>query len=416
MPRGAAASSATRAAKALRAETVVAQRATPSRAVESSIESVVDGSVHPRRLVAPWTPFGEALRQHWACLQAGGNEVRSTDCSKVTSDVAVAGATSLTRPPTCLKFWSNLRPLEPSVLDTGFFFRLPADMPPIERRALELCRQLGGRVLDIGAGAGTHALALEGFGLAAEAIDVDPAAVEVMQFRGVRARQCSLWELKDLHDIDTILLLMNSVGVVGSMKRLKEFLTLLHTKTRPGCTVVLDVSPPDWVAVHSAAQRRKEPLTSNCFQSREWAVLTCWVSFGDLQGKAFPLLFTEPWSAASAAAAAGWRADLVAEDVETRHALLRLERLDGVPQPVAVATAVKGFGDGKKMSKGSWKGDGKVSGKSVGKGTWKGGKSGDSTSGATLGDVSVAGGASGRGGKGHGSVGLGGRGHGRGIE
>ncbi|CAE7469286.1 unnamed protein product [Symbiodinium pilosum] len=51
----------------------------------------------------------------------------------------------------------NLRPGEPETLPPAqpsyeLFFRRPAEMPALERRALELCLRQGGRALDLGAG------------------------------------------------------------------------------------------------------------------------------------------------------------------------------------------------------------------------------------------------------------------------
>ncbi len=57
---------------------------------------------------------------------------------------------------------------EPCRVPVSLFFREPDAFPPLERTALDLCR---GRVLDIGAGAGCHALALQERGLDVVAID-----------------------------------------------------------------------------------------------------------------------------------------------------------------------------------------------------------------------------------------------------
>jgi len=72
---------------------------------------------------------------------------------------------------------------ETEVVPISVFFRGPAEFSALEEAALDLCR---GRVLDAGAGAGCHALALQERDLAVCAIDIAPEAVEVMRMRGVR--------------------------------------------------------------------------------------------------------------------------------------------------------------------------------------------------------------------------------------
>ena len=79
-------------------------------------------------------------------------------------------------------------------------------MPNWEQKALEACY---GEVLDIGAGAGSHALHLQNIGLDVTAMDISPGAIEIMQSRGVEnIVHGSIWDFTN-RKFDTLLLLMN---------------------------------------------------------------------------------------------------------------------------------------------------------------------------------------------------------------
>ena len=67
-------------------------------------------------------------------------------------------------------------------IPVSLFFRGPDAFLPFERVAMAECR---GRVLDVGAGTGVHALALQDRGFEVTAVEVMPQAAEIMRRRGV---------------------------------------------------------------------------------------------------------------------------------------------------------------------------------------------------------------------------------------
>jgi SAM-dependent methyltransferase len=107
--------------------------------------------------------------------------------------------------------------------------------------ALELCR---GGVLVVGAGAGCHALALQARGLEVCAIDLAPHAVEVMRRRGVAdPRRAGVADL-EAPPFDTVLLMMNGIGMAARVAALPAFLKSLGRLVRPDGQVVLDSFDP----------------------------------------------------------------------------------------------------------------------------------------------------------------------------
>jgi SAM-dependent methyltransferase len=119
------------------------------------------------------------------------------------------------------------------------FFASADDWPAAEREALSF---VSGRVLDIGCGAGRHALHLQQAGLAVVAIDISPGAVEVARRRGVKdARQLVAEDVDlTLGRFDGFLLMCGNFGIVGSAERGRELLTRLATVANPGAILVAD--------------------------------------------------------------------------------------------------------------------------------------------------------------------------------
>jgi SAM-dependent methyltransferase len=119
------------------------------------------------------------------------------------------------------------------------YFRNEKDMPALELKALELCK---GTILDIGAGAGSHTLALEDRKMDVTAMDISPQLVAVMEMRGVtKFIEQDIFTFQDAR-FDTLLLLMNGIGLVGDIAGLRRFLQHAKTLLHPGGQLLFDSS------------------------------------------------------------------------------------------------------------------------------------------------------------------------------
>ena len=160
------------------------------------------------------------------------------------------------------KLWVNNKYGPREEMPVDVYFREAEDMPELEWLALQQCQ---GRVLDIGAGAGSHALILQQMGLDITALDISPKAAAVMQQRGVKqvlrqdffslvpatglkgaassdATGSSPNESQPLQPFDTLLLLMNGIGLAGTLDGLRNFLAKARTLLRPGGRLIFDSS------------------------------------------------------------------------------------------------------------------------------------------------------------------------------
>lgn len=114
--------------------------------------------------------------------------------------------------------------------ETKTYFGGPDTWDPQDRQALRYAR---GRVLDIGCGAGRHALELQRRGLDVLGTDISPLAVRVSRARGLRkARVCSARQIRNAWGpFDTVLMLGANFGLMESRARAKPLLRRLYHLT-----------------------------------------------------------------------------------------------------------------------------------------------------------------------------------------
>lgn len=199
---------------------------------------------------------------------------------------------------------------EQEELPVSVFFREPDDFFSFEIAALQLCR---GRVLDVGAGTGVHTLYLQQRGFEVCAIDVLPEAVEIMRRRGVRdARLVDVNEFIDgceAERFDTVLMMMNGVGILGTLEGLDRFLGRAARLLQPGGQILVD-SGPARIVGDQEAPAAELALDDSRYPGEAWIRL----EYRGEKGPPFRELYCDSETLAEHAAAAGWEAEVVFRD------------------------------------------------------------------------------------------------------
>ena len=124
-------------------------------------------------------------------------------------------------------------------MSVAYLFRAHDEMPRLEQKALQLAK---GRVLDVGCGAGSHALYLQERGFDVTAIDISANAIKACELRGLKkAKVLDIMQLEG-EKFDTILLLMNGAGMCGRLKNLLIFLQKLKSLLTDTGQILVDSS------------------------------------------------------------------------------------------------------------------------------------------------------------------------------
>lgn len=130
------------------------------------------------------------------------------------------------------------------IRDDGYQQKVPASgffddshFSPLEELALNHCR---GGVLDIGSGAGRHSLELTRREFEVTALDILPEVGEIMKNRGLKnVAVADVYQFSQGR-YDTLLMMMNGIGMTGSMDGLRNYLNHAHTLTAPGGQILCD--------------------------------------------------------------------------------------------------------------------------------------------------------------------------------
>ena len=123
------------------------------------------------------------------------------------------------------------------------YFSEYADWPLIEQKALDFVK---GRVLDVGCGAGRHALYLQQKGFSVVGVDSSPLAIKVCKLRGLKkARVMSLENLSfKPKTFGTILMLGGNFGFMGNPKKARKLLKRLRRITTKNAIIIAETRDP----------------------------------------------------------------------------------------------------------------------------------------------------------------------------
>jgi SAM-dependent methyltransferase len=193
---------------------------------------------------------------------------------------------------------------EPELTPVEDYYRPDAvPLPEIEWRALRLCR---GRILDLGAGTGRHAVELQRLGRTVVAVDLLEEAVTIMGDRGVLDARLGDLDAAEGERFETILLMMHGIGLVGAVDRVAPFFEQLRTLLMPGGLVLCD-SAGLGAVLPDAEESHRDSGSSRYFGEVQFRL-----TYRGQQGAAYPWLFVDAATLAREAERSGFCMSVVA--------------------------------------------------------------------------------------------------------
>lgn len=200
-------------------------------------------------------------------------------------------------------------------MPVAHLFRTFNQMPRLEQKALSMAK---GRVLDIGAGAGCHALVLQERGLEVKAIDISPLSCEVMKERGVKDAECvNLFNPQLQGKYDTLLLLMNGTGIAGKLNRLSMLLNRLKELLAEGGQILIDSSDLKYI------YENEDGSMDIDLNAPYYGEVDYQMQYKNVKGEPFDWLYTDPMLLASISKQCGLNCEIV-EEGENYDFLARL--------------------------------------------------------------------------------------------
>lgn len=208
--------------------------------------------------------------------------------------------------------WENIRTWTSvggeDELPLPYLFRTYNEMPALEQKALQLAR---GSVLDIGCGSGCHALWLQQQGIEVRAIDISEGAIETCRLRGVvKAEVGDVWNLCG-ETYDTLLLLMNGMGICSRLEKLPDLLKHLKGLLKPGGQILADSSDLIYMFEQEDDDSEVENPEYALPADHYYGEVIFRTFYKDLAGDEFPWLYVDFYNLQLHASRVGLKCDMI---------------------------------------------------------------------------------------------------------
>lgn len=200
------------------------------------------------------------------------------------------------------------------IMPVKTYFRESDDMPELEWTALQHCK---GKILDIGAGAGSHSLLLQRMGMDVTALDISPLNTAVIKARGVKKvlrRDFFSLQPGSSAPYDTLLLLMNGIGLAGTLDGLHLFLQKAHTLLCPDGALVFDSSDVAYLYHDRPPRKSRTQRTGSPLSGDYYGEINYQYEYRRQHTDWFKWLFVDKRTLRRIATKEGWKMQILFQD------------------------------------------------------------------------------------------------------
>ena len=172
----------------------------------------------------------------------------------------------------------------------GLYFSEYEGWGDIEKQVIKRAK---GKILDVGCGAGRHALYLQEKGFEVTGIDNSPGAIKVCKLRGLKkafVRPIDKTDKFKPASFDTILMMGNNFGLFGSRENAKNILKKFALVTSPEAKIIAGTLNP----YQTEYKYHLDYLKSNKRRGRMAGQIRMRIRFEKAVGEWFDYLFVSP--------------------------------------------------------------------------------------------------------------------------